>query len=132
MAGVAEDLPLADDAVDAGVASLVLCSVADPAQALRELYRVIRPGGELRFNEHVISERRGLAVLQRGLDVVWPHVAGGCHLGRDTGRLLQEAGFEVGSIERFTFGLPPLDPPKPHVLGIARKTDGAGGATVDG
>jgi SAM-dependent methyltransferase len=121
VAGVAEDLPLANEAVDAGVASMVLCSVADPELALRELYRVIRPGGELRFNEHVISERRGLAVLQRGLDVVWPHVAGGCHLGRDTGALLREAGFEVERVERFTFGLPPLDPPKPHILGIALK-----------
>jgi SAM-dependent methyltransferase len=119
--GVAESLPLRDGAFGAGVASLVLCSVADPALALRELFRVIRPGGELRFNEHVVSERRGVAGLQRGLDLVWPHFAGGCHLGRDTGALLAAAGFEVERVERFTFGIPPLDPPKPHILGRARR-----------
>jgi SAM-dependent methyltransferase len=121
--GVAEGLPVPDEAFDVGVASLVLCSVADPLLALRELHRVIRPGGELRFNEHVISERHGLALLQRGLDVLWPHVAGGCHIGRDTGGLLNEAGFEIETVKRFTFAIPPLDPPKPHILGIARRRD---------
>jgi len=119
--GVAERLPLEDAACDAGVASLVLCSVRDSELAVRELFRVIRPGGELRFNEHVVSERRGPALAQRGLDVVWPRFAGGCHLGRDTGAVLAGAGFEVERIERFTFGIPPLDPPKPHILGLARR-----------
>ncbi len=54
--GLADALPLADGEADAGVASLVLCSVPDQAEALAELRRVIRPGGELRFYEHVIFE----------------------------------------------------------------------------
>jgi hypothetical protein len=72
--------------------------------------------------QHVVSERAGLARLQRAADaVLWPRVAGGCHLARDTRAVLEEAGFAIESCECFTFGLPPLDPPKPHILGVARR-----------
>ena len=54
--GTAGDLPAEDGTFDAGVASLVLCSVPDQGTALRELFRVIRPGGELRFYEHLLTE----------------------------------------------------------------------------
>jgi ubiquinone/menaquinone biosynthesis C-methylase UbiE len=54
LAGVADHLPIEDESVDTAVASLVLCSVPDQDHALAELHRVIRPGGELRFYEHVI------------------------------------------------------------------------------
>jgi SAM-dependent methyltransferase len=57
----AEELPVEADAFDAAVASLVLCSVADPVQAMRELFRVVRPGGQLRFNEHVRSSSARVA-----------------------------------------------------------------------
>jgi hypothetical protein len=60
--------------------------------------------------------------------VIWPRLGGGCHLSGDTGRLIEEAGFAIKSIDRFTFGTPPLDPPKPHILGIARRP---GPALVD-
>jgi ubiquinone/menaquinone biosynthesis C-methylase UbiE len=58
--------------MDATVASLVLCSVPDQARALAELYRVLRPGGELRFFEHVQADTAGLARIQRLADLVWP------------------------------------------------------------
>ena len=100
--------------------SLLLCSVKDPDKALAERSRVIRAGGELRFHEHVRSENSTIARIQAGADaVIWPRLGGGCHLSRDTGRLIEEAGFATESIDRFTFGIPPLDPPKPHILGIA-------------
>src|ERR1700704_447963 len=66
--GGADRLPADDGAMDAGVVTGVLCSVADPVTALRELARVIRPGGELRFYEHVAARARRLALLQRALD----------------------------------------------------------------
>jgi ubiquinone/menaquinone biosynthesis C-methylase UbiE len=121
-AGLAERLPAQDECFDAGIASLVLCSVRDPDKALAELFRVMRAGGELRFHEHVRSENSAIARVQAGADaVIWPRLGGGCHLSRDTGRLIEEAGFAIESIDRFTFGIPPLDPPKPHILGIARR-----------
>jgi ubiquinone/menaquinone biosynthesis C-methylase UbiE len=118
----AERLPFADNDFDAAVASLVLCSVADPERALAELARVLRPGGELRFLEHVASPHAGRRRAQRLADAtVWPWLSGGCHLGRETPALLTTAGFRIEREEHFTFGIPPLDPPKTHVLGIARR-----------
>jgi ubiquinone/menaquinone biosynthesis C-methylase UbiE len=119
---VAEDLPYDDGTFEAAVACLVLCSVRDPRAALAELHRVIRPGGELRFMEHIGSPRPARRALQRGLDAtVWPLLSGGCHLGRATDGSIEEAGFEIESCERFGFRIPPLDPPKTHILGVARR-----------
>jgi SAM-dependent methyltransferase len=118
----AEALPLEDASVDAAVASLVLCSVSDPARAMAELRRVVRPGGELRFNEHVASERRVRRALQRVADAtVWPRLSGGCHLGRDTAASLEAAGFAIEHVERFGFRVAGPDPPKTHILGLARR-----------
>jgi SAM-dependent methyltransferase len=85
---LAEALPFPDGGFDAAVASLTLCSIGDVETALAELYRVLNPGGELRFFEHVASPHRAARALQRAADAtIWPHLSGGCHLGRDTGRL---------------------------------------------
>jgi ubiquinone/menaquinone biosynthesis C-methylase UbiE len=119
--GLADRLPLDDDSVDAAVASLVLCSVPDQASALAELRRVLKDHGELRFYEHVRSQRPGFARLQRATDVVWPHVAGGCHTHRDTARAIEAAGFEIERCRRLTFRPCTLVAPvAPHVLGRAR------------
>src|SRR4051812_21075163 len=78
--GVADDLPAQDGEFDAAVASLVLCSVPDQAAALAELKRVIRPGGELRFYEHVIPEKQPAKAFTTFADrTFWPRIAGGCH-----------------------------------------------------
>lgn len=119
---LAEQLPYTDASFDAAVASLTLCSIAGVEQALAELHRVVRPGGELRFFEHVASPRRAARMLQRAADAtIWPHLSGGCHLGRDTGPLIEAAGFEIVRCERFSFRIPPLDPPKTHIIGVARR-----------
>jgi ubiquinone/menaquinone biosynthesis C-methylase UbiE len=120
---IAEALPLEDASVDAAVASLVLCSVKDLARAVAELHRVVRPGGELRFNEHVASEHPLRRALQRTADAtVWPTISGGCHLGRDTKAALEDGGFHIERVERFAFSVSALDPPKSHILGSARRT----------
>lgn len=120
LAGTAEALPLEDDSVDVGIASLVLCSVDDPAQALAELRRVIRPGGELRFYEHVAAPSGWFRRGQRAFDLFWPYVAGGCHACRDTEAEIIRAGFEIDERDSFSFRpLPVVLPTAPHVLGIA-------------
>lgn len=120
--GVAGRLPAEDKSCDAGIASLVLCSVPDQEQALAELWRVIRPGGELRFYEHVVAKPKLAAALQRMADATfWPRVAGGCHLTRDTGKAIADAGFVIESEDRFSFTPGAPVPPIPHILGVARR-----------
>ena len=118
----AEDLPLEDAGVDAAVASLVLCSVRDLGAAVAELHRVVRPGGELRFNEHVASRRPFQRAVQRTADAtIWPTISGGCHLARDTEAAFEDGGFRMERVERFVFSVSALDPPKSHILGCARR-----------
>lgn len=121
-AGTADALPLDDGEVDAAVASLVLCSVPDQARALTELRRVIRPGGELRFYEHVIAncqpKRAFLQIADRS--GIWPAIAGGCHPARDTGAAIEAAGFTIEQSDRFPFAASAVEPSVPHILGIAR------------
>ena len=118
--GLAEALPAGDHAFDAGVVSLVLCTVPDQARALAELRRVIRPGGQLRFYEHIRSGDQRLARVQEAADFVWPWFAGGCHTSRDTVAAIEHAGFEVHAQDRFRFPASRVFiPASPHVLGRA-------------
>ncbi|MCZ2820370.1 methyltransferase domain-containing protein [Modestobacter sp. VKM Ac-2977] len=121
--GVAEALPAGDREFDTAVVTLVLCSVADQLGALRELHRVLRPGGRVVFWEHVRAERPPLTIVQDALDrTVWPLLSGGCHVGRDTVAAITAAGFAVERLERRR--MPdtriPL-PMAPHVVGTARR-----------
>jgi ubiquinone/menaquinone biosynthesis C-methylase UbiE len=121
--GVAENLPADPGSMDAGIASLVLCSVGNQSTVLGELHRVIRPGGELRFLEHVIANSRGLARAQRVADrTFWPFVGGGCHSSRDTRAAIEQAGFDIERCRRFPFHTSPVEVlVTPHILGTARR-----------
>ena len=122
--GLAGALPVDDGWADAAITALVLCSVPDQSAALREAHRVIRPGGELRFYEHVLADNPRLARLQRLVDGsrVWPFLFGGCHTARDTGAAIQAAGFTLESQRRVSVKPCPLAVPvSPHLVGVARR-----------
>jgi ubiquinone/menaquinone biosynthesis C-methylase UbiE len=119
--GTADRIPMEDASFDAAVVCGVLCSVADPAAALAELRRVLRPDGELRFYEHVRAEQAGFGRMQDAVDLVWPRLMGGCHPNRDTLAAIERAGYRIESVRRFRF--PPsarLWPVAPRILGVAR------------
>jgi ubiquinone/menaquinone biosynthesis C-methylase UbiE len=119
VAGDADHLPVPDTSADAVVASLVLCSVPDQESALAEVVRVLRPGGELRYYEHVRSAGV-VGVLEDVVSPLWPLLAGGCHPNRRTSEAIGAAGLTVESEERFRFRPLRGSPPALHVLGTAR------------
>ncbi|GAA2628306.1 class I SAM-dependent methyltransferase [Streptomyces vastus] len=121
--GVAEQLPVPDGSFDAAVVCLTLCSVADPRAALAELHRALRPGGQLRFFEHVRADSPAMRRVQHAVDAtVWPLLMGGCHTGRDTQAAITATGFTLTSLEKFAF--PETRVPSPaatHILGTAER-----------
>ena len=121
--GTADTLPVADGSFDAVVVSGLLCSVADAPAALAEFHRVLRPGGELRFYEHVRSRDVLFAGYQQAADLVWPHLMGGCHPQRQTRAVIDQV-FTIETCRGFRF---PADaylwPVAPRILGIARKAE---------
>jgi ubiquinone/menaquinone biosynthesis C-methylase UbiE len=119
--GFAECLPVADSSADVVVMSQVLCSVADQRAALAEAFRIMRPGGELRFYEHVAAPvGTRLASVQRIADAtLWPWLMGGCHVSRDTAAEIAAAGFVIKDVDRFDFPPEHPNPASPHILGRA-------------
>jgi ubiquinone/menaquinone biosynthesis C-methylase UbiE len=95
----AESLPFADDAFDTAVATLVLCTIPDPAAAIAEMARVLKPGGRLLFIEHVRSDDPGRARWQDRFEKPWRFLADGCHCNRDTEATLRASAFEVETVE---------------------------------
>jgi ubiquinone/menaquinone biosynthesis C-methylase UbiE len=118
-AGVAEAIPLPDASVGAVIASLVLCSVSDPARALAEIRRVLRPGGRLWCIEHVAADDgTALALAQRLVRRPWRWLFEGCETQRHTAELLQAGGFESVEIRPFT--LPTAFVPiRPQIAAVA-------------
>lgn len=88
----AERLPLADDSFDTVVCTYTLCSIPDPAAALHEVRRVLKPGGQFLFCEHGRSPDPAVARWQDRIQPCWTPLAGGCHLDRDVPALLRDAG----------------------------------------
>ncbi|GAB3823051.1 class I SAM-dependent methyltransferase [Kribbella italica] len=115
VAGDAEHLPTDGGDFDAAVMSLVLCSVPDQTTALAEAHRALRPGGQLRYYEHVRSTNHLIAALEDAITPLWSRAAGGCHPNRDTTAAIQAAGLDIEDHRRFGFtGLA-------HVLGKATR-----------
>ena len=108
----AEALPLPEGSIDTAVATLVLCTVGDPARALAELRRVLIPGGRLLFIEHVRSDEPRLAAWQDRLHGVHKFTGHGCHCNRPTLAYIEAAGFTVTELvhDRMRRTLPIVSP----------------------
>lgn len=104
----AEALPFADALFDCVLATLVFCSVNEPARAFQEIGRVLKPGGTLLLGEHVRSPRRFTARLQDWLVPFTTRLAGNCHWNRATRQAVLDAGFQIDQERELSGGLMPI------------------------
>ena len=115
----AEDLPFEDDSFDVVVSTLVLCTVDDQPRAVRELRRVLMPGGRLLFIEHVRAGGQRLAGWQDRLNGLQARIGRGCNCNRPTIETIRAAGFEITELDRDVLRkAPPIV--RPLVVGVAR------------
>jgi ubiquinone/menaquinone biosynthesis C-methylase UbiE len=104
----AEQLPTPDASFDTVVCTYTLCTIPDAAQALREMRRVLVPGGKLLFCEHGRAPDASVRRWQERLQPLWGPLAGGCHLGRDIPSLLDAAGFTATTQAAYLAGPRPM------------------------
>ena len=103
----AEALPLPSSSIDTAVTTWTLCTILDAVQALREVRRVLKPGGVLLFVEHGRAPEPSVARWQDRLDRPWSRIAGGCHLNRPIDHLITDAGFRVETLRHERVAGPP-------------------------
>lgn len=98
-------LPFADSTFDTVLATLVFCSVPDPRQALSEIKRVLKPGGQLLLMDHTRGTHPITRLFTDALNPVWYGLNGSCHLNRETARTVAQAGFEMTNVEQHFGGI---------------------------
>jgi ubiquinone/menaquinone biosynthesis C-methylase UbiE len=127
--GTVEQLAAADNSVDAVVSTLVLCSVTDLPGALREIRRVLRPGGRFVFIEHVAAPQGSrLRRVQQVIRPAWQIMGDGCQPDREIGSAIARSGFAQTDYQHFDAPLPIVGP---HIAGSAVKPIGAGETRSD-
>ena len=118
--GLAHELPVEDNSVDVVVGTLVLCCVRDPQLSLKEVMRVLKPGGRFLFIEHVAAPRgTWLRFLQGCVKPIWSQLGDGCHPDRETWNVLEKAGFSRLEYDWITA---PTLIVSPQIVGVAVKT----------
>ena len=118
MEGDAQALCFPDANFDTVIATLVFCTIPDADTALAEARRVLKPGGELRFWEHVRAHGRFGSRAQDLITPLWKRLGGGCHPNRETLAAIRHAGFEVASLREVKIG------PLPAIVGVATRPHG--------
>ncbi len=117
-----EDLPLEDASVDGALSTFTLCTIPDAGRAVREVHRVLRPGGAFHFLEHGLCPEPGVARWQRRLNPIQQRVAGGCTLDRPIEGLIRDAGFEISTLHHDQLAGPQFMRPWSYLYeGIATK-----------
>ena len=117
-----ESLPLDDESVDAALSTFTLCTIPDAARAVREVYRVLRPGGQFHFLEHGLCPDAGVARWQQRLNPIQQRLAGGCTLDRPIEGLIRDAGFEISELQHDQLAGPDFMRPWSYLYeGIATK-----------
>ena len=93
-----EEIPLEDDSVDTVLMTYTLCTIPDTEPALRQMARVLKPGGELIFCEHGAAPDPGVRRWQDRINPIWKRLGGGCHLNRAIPNLIKQGGFRINEI----------------------------------
>ena len=120
----ADQLPFEEGSVDTVVSTLVLCTVDHPEAVLREVERVLRPGGRLLFVEHIRSQSPRLAKWQDRLEAPWRRFAEGCRCNRATRELIRASGLQLDDVQEATWEGMMVPIVRPLIVGAATKTDG--------
>ncbi len=116
-----EDIDLADNSLDCVVSTLVCCSVNSPHEALKQVYRVLKPGGLFLFMEHVAAENNpGRLKWQNRINPIWKRISGNCHTNRETEKYMLETGFTIKQITKASMRKAPAFV-RPTIRGIAVK-----------
>jgi SAM-dependent methyltransferase len=114
----AESIPLASASVDTALVTYALCTIPETTRALREIARVLRPGGRLLFCEHGLAPDANVRKWQDRFTPLWKALGGGCHLNRDIPALIQQGGFRIASMD--TMYLPGWRPATFNYWGVAQ------------
>jgi ubiquinone/menaquinone biosynthesis C-methylase UbiE len=115
-----EEIPIDDAFFDSIVITYTLCTIPDAPRALREMRRVLKPGGQMCFVEHGLAPDQSIARWQHRLNTVWPAIAGGCNMNRPIPDLIRQAGFEINGLE--TMYLPGPKPLTYNYWGTATRS----------
>lgn len=94
-----QDIPLEKNSVDTVILTYTLCTIPDAEKAMREMRRVLRPGGRLLFSEHGIAPDRAVQMWQKRINPIWKAMAGGCHLNRDIPALIKQGNFKLETLD---------------------------------
>ncbi|MEE9347407.1 MAG: class I SAM-dependent methyltransferase [Robiginitomaculum sp.] len=95
-----EDIPLGKNSVDSVVVTYSLCTIPDAVKALKEMKRIVKPGGQILFTEHGKAPDARVQKFQTRIDPLWGKLGGGCHTGRDIPALFHQAGLKIDTLEQ--------------------------------